>query len=677
MRLVNKPHPSDIPVIVEIDDESLEKFGQWPWPRYLLSDLIEKILASDAAAVGLDILLSEPDRSSPYFLQKSLKDRSGNMLNLENIPDEYLDNDAWLASVMKDKPVVIGAFGIFASGKTSRELPKGAGIVEMTPPGAPDPKDTITRINGLIAPLPVFSNAAPIGIFNAQVEEDGVIRSIPLLVQTDNQVYPALSLRTLMSALGSNTLILNSDENGLSSLQLGGITIPLSYNGLFRPLFSGPRRTFPYYKASDVLEGKVGPQELKDRMVFVGASSIGLQDVRATPLDSFIPGVEVHANLIDNMISGKHVSLLPWNQELQAGLIILSAILSLALFSLLPAAGYAFISPALIVAWLFGSFTFFDHGLFISPVYAVLAEILTGFFVIPVRLRREQKAKMRIKGAFSHYVAPEVVNRIAENGAKALSGESRNVTVLFTDVRNFSSISENMKPDQLVRLLNRYFTPMTASVISHEGTLDKFIGDALMAFWNAPLDVDLHQKKAVLAALDMHKVLKTLRPQFLREFGAEIKIGAGIHSGVVQVGNMGSNDLLNYTCIGDTVNVASRLEGICKHYGADIIVSSMVMANCPDLYFRKLDKIRVKGISRPLEIYTPIIKDIDEAIEHQWKSALDLYFTGEFAKAIQIFEKLQNIEDLKKAASLFIARGNTLLDNPPEVWEGVWTYTSK
>lgn len=680
MRLEEKGAPHPAPVIVEIDDKSLARLGQWPWPRVLLGDLVEKLLADGAAAVALDILLVEPDRSSPAFLGASLKERLGIDLDLGAVPPEYLDNDRYFSDLIRGKPVVLGAFATFAGADRLPEaLPRGAGVAEKTPPGAPDPREGMTTARGLVVPMEIFSGAAPVGLINTAMPEDGVVRSLPLLVRAGDQIYPSLSLRALLAAQGQGTLRLDSDADGLARVQAGGVRVPVAPDGSFRPVFQGPARTYPYYSAADVLDGSVGEKELGGRVVFIGASATGLLDLRATPLDPVMPGVEVHATLVDNMLTGRHVSIPPYTTGVQVLAVALSACLSALIFGVLPAAACAPLAVAVAGCWLAASWLLFRDGVFLTPIYAIMATVLMGALVLPLRFRREQKAKKHIKQAFSHYVAPEVVNRIAANGTRALAGESREVSVLFTDVRGFTAISENMEPGRLVRLLNSYFTPMTACVTAREGTLDKFIGDALMAFWNAPLDVAGHQQKAVLAALDMQHRLEALRPQFLKDFGVEVRIGAGIHAGTVQVGNMGSRDLLNYTCIGDTVNLASRLEGLCKRYGAGIVVSSAVVTACEGLHFRPLDRIRVKGSSRPLEIFTPQdpAEEPDMQAGREWQDALDAYFHGDFAGAERLFATLLSVDGMATAAKLFRERCARLRENPPGAWDGVWTYSTK
>ena len=679
MRLSEREAPDPVCAIVEIDDKSLEKLGQRPWPRTLLADLIKRILDAGALAVGLDVLFAEPDRTSPAFLKANMEERYGITVTINGIPAELFDNDQYFSNVIKGKPVVIGAYATFSEGRMPDDLPRSTGIVELSAAGAPKPRESLVKTNGLLLPLKIFSDAAPVGIINADVNEDGVIRSVPLLTRAANNIYAALSLRTLMAAQATGTLRMQADTGGLELLGTGDISIPVETDGSFRPVYMGAARTYPYFSAADVLEGTVGEKELGGRIIFIGASAVGLLDIRSTPLDPVMPGVEVHATLVDNFLSGRHVSIPSYAALVQAIGIFLSAIVSFALFSFLPVTLYAFGAVVLICSCLWCSWRLFLDGLFITPIYALLATILMGALIIPLRFWREQRAKRKIKAAFSHYVAPEVVNRIAADGTKALTGQSRKVSVLFTDVRNFTTISEKMEPDQLVRLLNSYFTPMTECVIARDGTLDKFIGDALMAFWNAPLEVEFHQQKAVLAALDMQKKLTELRSRFMREFGVAIKIGAGIHCGIVQVGNMGSSDLLNYTCIGDNVNLASRLEGLTKHYGVGIIVSSAVMAQCSGLRFRQLDRIRVKGSSRPLEIYTPLDPGSkpDTDFEQRWQNAMQAYFIGDFAKASSMFEKIMHRHGESAAVSLFIERCACLQGRSRDSWDGVWTYNFK
>lgn len=674
IKLAKKPDPHPALAIVDIDEKSLASHGQWPWPRTILAELVSKILDSGALAIGLDMLLSEPDRSSPAYLRESLKDHYGFNIDITGIPPELMDNDLFFSNALKDMPIILGAFALFDEERLPDSLPKPLGAVDLKSDGAPNPRNNLKETNGLLLPLQKFTDQASIGIINANVPDDGVIRSVPLLARAKNNLYAALSLRALMAAQGNSTLLLESGLDGLKGLKSIDVDIPVEPDGSFRPFYMGPARTYPYISATDILDGNIDREQLKDRIIFIGSSASGLLDMRSTPLDPAMPGVEVHATIVDNILSGLKISIPANIAGLQILAIVFSACIAYFIFFHLSAIISVLSSLVLFAFYLWGSWRYFTQGEFISPVYAILATVLMGILIVPLRFRQEQKSKKLIKSAFSHYVSPEAVNRIVSEGPSALSGQSRELSVLFTDVRNFTTISEKMEPGELVKLLNSYFTPMTNCVIKREGTLDKFIGDALMAFWNAPLDVKRHQEKAVLAALDMQKALDRLRPQFIAEFGVKISIGAGIHCGIAQVGNMGSDDLLNYTCIGDNVNLASRLESLTKRYGVGIIVSSAVKDQCETVEFRHLDRIRVKGSSRPMDIYTPLDGEIDENMEQLWQKALAAYFNGDFKQSILLFKEISGFE---VAVSLFVERCSHFLANRPESWDGVWTYDSK
>lgn len=673
-------HPA--PVIVDIDEASLAALGQWPWPRYLLADLVEKVTDAGAAAVGLDMLQREPDRSSPALIRDQLAERFGARLDLDALPPELLDNDRHFSAVIAGRPVALGAFAQFgAQGSIPPELPQATGLAEKTPPGAPSPHDTVVRASGLLLPLPCFSDAAPIGIINAGLDADGVIRAVPLLVRAGDKIYANLALRTLMRAMGKSSLRLVSAQDGLAELGVGTLRVPVGRDGTFMPVFRGRHGSYPYYSAADVLSGSISAQELQGRIVFVGSSATGLLDIRATPFDPATPGVEVHATIVDNILNGESMHKPANAQGLQILGIALSGLLAALLFGLLPATAYVPLILLLLGGCLWGSWHLFGQGIFLSPVYVAATVLLTAAGILPARFWREEKGRRQLKRAFSRYVSPEVVSRIAARGGEPFAGEQKEVSIMFTDVRGFTSLSEKLAPAQVVRLLNRYFTPMTACVKEHEGTLDKFIGDALMAFWNAPLDVRDHPRKAVLAALAMHRRLDELRPEFQREFGVEVRMGAGIHTGPAHVGNMGSAELLDYTCIGDSVNLASRLEGMCKRYGAGIVVSADTAAACGEsLRFRRLDSIRVKGKTRPVDIFTPLDPECpwSEEVEKTWNEALNVYTRGDFTEAEQRFIFLaKRRPELSIPAGLYLKRCRILLASPPGDWDGVWTFDDK
>lgn len=675
--------PSRIPVIVDIDEASLARYGQWPWPRYLVARLLENLTRKGAACVALDILLAEPDRSSPKLLQQQLRRDFGAELELSGLPPQLADNDALLAETLAHSPSVLGMFMQFGQGlPLPAPLPRATGLAEQTPAGAPRPRDTVLRATSALLPLPMFSNAAPVGAINVAPGADGVVREIPLLYGLGENIYANLSLRALMRGLGVQTMILRSGPQGLAEIRVGPYAVPVSPEGLMRVPFKGPRGVYAYYNAADILENRVPRENLEGRVIFVGTSAAGLRDIRATPFDPVYPGVEVHAAVVDAILSHDYIVEPESTPGLQALGILLAGLAAALACSFARAFIYAPVCLLLAAGALGASLQLFAAGQFISPLYIMLTILAQGICILPVRFWQEEKQKRVLRRAFSRYVAPEVVARIAERQGDILAGEEREVTVLFTDVRGFTDLSEKLAPQQVVALLNRYFTPMTACVRDSKGTLDKFIGDAIMAFWNAPLDVPDHARQAVAAAMRMQGLLQELNPLLEAEFGVRLRIGAGLHSGPVYVGNMGSQELLDYTCIGDTVNLASRLEGMCPRYGADIVVSGETAARCGTaFYFRPLDSIRVKGKSRPVGIFS--VHAQEEARRRQAefsaaRQALRLYAQGRFAAAGRMFDTLrESAPESKLLYELYSSRCAALGADPPEHWDGIWTFNSK
>lgn len=681
------PPPAEAPAIVDIDEKSLARYGQWPWPRYLVALLLDELTQSGAASVALDILLSEPDRSSPALLRQRLREDFGMELELRGLPPRLEDNDVLLAQALARSPAVLGVFMQFTEDMAaplpvSALLPRPTGLAEQAPAGAPAPRDTVPRASSALLPLPLFSEVAPVGAINAAPDSDGVVRQVPLLYRLGGNIYASLSLRALMRGLDAQSLILRSGAQGLTEIRVGPLAVPVTPQGRMRVPFKGPRGYYPYYSAADVLQGRVPSEKLEGRVVFVGSSAAGLQDIRATPFDAVYPGVEVHAAVVDAILNQDHI-LTPDNTPgIQALGILLAGLTTAVMCSLTRAAIYGPACLLLAGGTLWGSICLFSQGVFLSPLYIILTILAQGLCILPVRFWQEEKQKRMLRRAFSRYVAPEVVARIATREGDILAGEQREVSVLFTDVRGFTSLSERLEPQQVVALLNRYFTPMTACVRDSGGTLDKFIGDAIMAFWNAPLDVPDHPLRAVKAAMRMQRLLQELNPALETEFGVRLRIGAGLHCGPVYVGNMGSQDLLDYTCIGDTVNLTSRLEGMCARYGVEVVVSGAMAERCGQaFYFRALDSIRVKGKSRPVTIFS--VHEHEEAQRRQAefttaREALRLYVEGDFAAALRLFDSLrENAPESTLLYQLYSGRCTSLRAAPPKNWDGIWTFDSK
>jgi len=673
--------PSPVPVIVDIDEASIARYGQWPWPRYLMAELLDCLEAAEVAAIGFDIMFAEEDRSSPHVLRRYLKRDMDVELPLRDLPGEFWDYDALMGASLTEKPAVLGFYARFGGEAVERTLPPTVGIISRNKPGALPFDHYLMRASDVSLPLPVLYEQAAVGFINVAPGLDGIIRRVPLLIRAGDAVYPSLALRTLMRGMGVETLIVTSGPGGLETIRVGNNTIPVTPEGFILVPFQGGSGTYRYVSAGDVLAGKADMALLRDKVIFVGTSAPGLMDLRTTPFARVLPGVEVHAAVVDAILTQNAIVPPAWTPGAQVSAIFLFGALAAAAFGL--ARPSVYISLALLLVGFAVSMAVyaFTHGVFLSPLYAVLTVGTQGFVLLFLRFFQEERQKLVLRNAFSHYVSPDIVNKIIRQRGNLFAGEEREVTVLFTDIRGFTSISENLDPQQVVSLLNRYFTPMTALVREQKGTLDKFMGDALMAFWNAPLDVPEHAARAVATALAMRKTLGVLNAEIRDEFGVSIRIGAGIHTGTAYVGNMGSDDLINYTLIGDTVNLASRLEGLCVQYGVDIIISENVMQQCGgDFAFQYVDTLRVKGKQRPVGVYLPMSREeYEERREelHAWDAAREPYNAGRFTLAAEAFAGLRNRFPGIRLYELYEERARNLAAAPVTDWDGVWNVAQK
>ena len=685
------PPKTPVPIIVDLDEASLEAYGQWPWPRVLVADMIRRLQENGVAAVGLDILLSEPDRSSPLAVRERLEALTGNALSFGSVPAEFLDYDRYLAERLNET-TVLGMrlqYGP-ASGVAEPALPKPVTVVlRKTPDAAPFDAHMPKATTATVA-LPVLLAAAPSGSLDITPEYDGVVRRMPLVSICRDKVYATLALRCLMAAMKRNNLVLSAGPDGLYSVRAGDFTVPVSPDGTALLPFRGGGRTFPYYSAKDILDGTVAPEKLAGRIAFVGTSAPGLLDMRVTPFDRGIAGVEIHATLLDAMLSSDFIHVPAWMPGAQALAICLTGFVSALAFGFARPRVYLPVGIVLTGAAVYASIHLFGQGVYFSPLYVTGLILLTGSVLLMLRFWQEETQKRVLRGAFSRYVAPEVVERITRLEGNIFEGEERELTIMFTDIRGFTTLSEKLAPQDIVQLLNRYFTPMTAIVRRNRGTLDKFIGDALMAFWNAPLNVPGHAALAVKSALAMHRELEGINRGLRADFGVELRMGAGLHTGKAYVGNMGSEELVNYTLIGDNVNLASRLEGLCGTFGVRIAASAETRDSAlaatdqwgpegPPV-FQPLDTLRVKGKSQPVSVFAVLTSEEGRAREKELRDhsgAFAAYQAGDFAKAASGFADLAAAYPDVGMYRIFSERLERLNAAPPEDWDGVWTMTGK
>ncbi|MEF3696574.1 CHASE2 domain-containing protein [Desulfolutivibrio sp.] len=693
MRRELKAAPSGLPVVVDLDEKSLAAYGQWPWPRFRVALLLARLKAAGVLAVGIDIVFAEADRTSPETMRRMFREELKLDVAFDGLPHALGDYDAVLAGVLRDGPYILGYYLDFEPRPDNPASPgcalpalKASAVIA---PGARPVLDYLPNSRGAVCPLPVLLAAAPgAGFFNTIPDPDNIVRRSPMLLGYGETVLPSLSLATTMLALGIKNAVVRVDQGGVAALTLPlpdgqKRIIPLDGYGRVLVNYRGPGGTFPHVSAADVLSGTADPQALSGKIAFFGASAAGLRDLRATPLDRAMPGVEVHATLADMIVTGDFLLRPDWAPGIEVCATLAVGLLSAALLAWTRAKYLLAPFAALALAMWFGSAQALSVHRFILSPFSPLLALFANFMALTfLKFWREERQKRFIHAAFSHYLPPAVVNDlVASPDRLTLTGEEREVTVLFSDVRGFTTMSEKLTPTQVVDLLHRYLTPMTGIITGHMGTLDKFIGDAVMAFWNAPLPVPGHQAKALAAAMAMHEELDRLNVGFAETYGLRIDIGVGLHAGMARVGNFGSEDLFDYTVIGDTVNLCSRLEGLTKYYRKKILVTDAIAAAAPDdIFFQEVDRVRVKGKAEPVTIFAPLTRQEYESRAGELKksaAALALYRAGRFPEALSAYETLAAAHP-DAIHAIQAERCRALAAAPPEgPWDGVFKHTTK
>lgn len=680
-------------VIVDIDEKSLAEEGRWPWGRDKLAALLDRLFDQyHVAVVGFDVVFAEKDESSglkvlEQLSQKELKNLPQFQASLEQLRPQ-LDHDNIFAKKLASRPVVLGYYFTSNEDRVSGLLP-----VPTFPKGSFTGSNTaFISATGYGANLPEFQKAAhSAGHFNPLTDFDGVARRVPMLMEYRGAFYESLSLAVFRTLSGDSAIQAVFEEgagnigDSLEWLRVGKLRIPVDENISALVPYRGKQGSFPYVSATDVLHGRISAQELVGAIVLVGTTAPGLMDLRSTPVGAVYPGVEVQANLIAGMLDR--------NIKQKPAFIMGAEITEMLLLGLLLAFTLPLLSPvkasltalAALLLVIGINLSLWQSGNMVMPLAAAMLMIIAlfmlsmsyGFFV-------ESRAKRQITGLFGQYVPPELVDEMSENpGNFTMEGESREMTVLFSDVRGFTTISEGLSPKELSRLMNEYMTPMTHIIQKHRGTIDKYIGDAIMAFWGAPLADPDHSRHALLAAMEMQQMLMQLREQFKTKGWPEICIGVGINTGTMSVGNMGSEFRMAYTVMGDAVNLASRLESITKQYGVGIIVGENTQKAVPDVVFRELDRVRVKGKDEPVAIYEPLgaAGQVDKTTLDELKlfqQVLKLYRALDWDLAEMQLLNLQQSSPECALYRLYLERISYFRDHPPDVeWDGVFTFTTK
>ena len=692
-------------VIVDFDEKSLAKYGQFPWSRHLMAKLVDRLNDANIAAIGFDILFAEPDRASPKSVIESLQALEYTIPETASVDLAKIDFDQIFAKSIAKAPVVLGQFASREATVLSEERANETSVKAML---GGDATPLLVRFGGITHNLPILEQAANFrGLLSLSDEIDDVVRRVPMVSQVGDVPKPALSLEMLRLALGSNMLMLKSDPSGIraATLLVRGkhIDVPTDSHAQIWVYFAKPDRfNTPdnsgrmYVSASDILDGHYPAEKLAGRMAIFGTSAAGLVDLRSTPVNPRLPGVEVHANIIENILAQDFLQYPAWMMLIE--LVVFSVGLILATFLLLRASPW--ISVLVLLVFVGGSagaslYLYQVEKIFFDASFPILS--MFGLYGVMTfwRFRQNALEKQQVRSAFGQYLSPALVEQLAEDPSKlALGGERKEMTLLFCDVRGFTSISEAYRddPEGLTKLINRLLTPLTEVILRHQGTVDKYMGDCIMAFWNAPIATPDHAALALRSAREMLAALAELNDTLAQEAESEdrtakeIHIGIGINSGSVVVGNMGSEQRFDYSVLGDAVNLAARLEGQSKNYGVGTVIgedSRALLSESEQACLFELDLIMVKGKARAVRIFTSLLGISSEqrqsAMVHQ--QVFLLAYRGmqwdEAERLAKVGADLNIIETQGYYACMLERIAEYRKNPPPRDWDGVLIATEK
>jgi adenylate cyclase len=677
--------------IIDIDEASLAKLGQFPWPRTRIADLITNLTKLGAVVIAFDIVFSEPDRLNPDVAADTFRDLDeATREKLRALPS----NDQVLADAMRRSRVVLGESGL---PQVQSEFDKSLPLTGLAMLGE-EPQQFMLDWPGLLRNVPVLEAAAAgRGLFTIRPERDGIVRRVPMMMQAQGATMPSLSFEMLRVATGTDTIFIKADQAGIMSIGVKGFQVPTDRNGQLWVHFAlgDPSIFIP---AVDVLEGRVAPEKIKGKLVLIGTSAVGLNDNKTTPVSPVMPGVEIHAQVIESALTRAVLSQPNYGIAVEFCAAMLFGILVIAFAPLfgpitLVAVGALFATLLIGTSWYF----YTQQRLLIDFTYPLLSTTSIYLTLIFTSFVREQAQRRQIRSAFGQYLSPALVEQLAQSPEKlVLGGEEREMTIMFSDMRGFTSISESYKndPQGLTALMNRFLTPLTNAILDRKGTIDKYMGDAIMAFWNAPLDDGAHQVNACEAALDMLERVDALNQE--RRIEAEeadrpfipLNVGVGLNTGTCVVGNMGSDMRFDYSVFGDSVNLASRLEGQSKEYGFPIIVGSRTALAAKEKFaILELDFIMVKGKKEPEVIYAIAGRE-DTAHSARFQRLRNLtiemlacYRNRDWEGALAAIERGRRTDEarsLELLYNLYEARILGYQENPPpEDWNGAYALLTK
>ena len=626
-------------MIVDVDEKSLAALGQWPWSRDKVATILDNLTEAGVGIIGLDMVFAEKDRSSPTNIAKEAG------LGRENLADF----DKILAESLGRTPTITGFVFNFEHA-IQHETPSINAIFIQEGKGK---DEALLTAQGITSNIEVLQQSAySSGSFNTFPDKDGVVRYVPLLFSYEDSIYPSLSFEMIRVMLGEKKVRIVYDENGVSSVKVGALDIPTDAEGRLFINYRGGAKKYRYVSALDIYHDSFNKEDFEGAIVLVGTSAAGLLDLRSTPFDSTYPGVEVHANVIDNIINDDMLSAPSYAR----GVDIVAIFLSIMIVSLILSFATPLISFGLVLGFLMLQTSvyykmLFEEHLLLNFAYPLLSALLTVFALTFIKIYQENRQKEMISDKFSKKVSPQVAAKLLKNSKNVFEATETEVSIFFSDIRNFTTISEGFEnPKALIEYLNTYMSPMSDIIIAHEGTIDKYIGDAIMAYWNAPLEVRNHADKAVCAAIKQIEALDGLNETLKEKSYPPIMIGIGIHTGKAIVGEMGSEGRSDYTVIGDSINLGSRIEGLCKPYGAKILISEATKAALVNPYkLRVIDRVQVKGKEEAVTIYAVFgegeFTQEESVLERLYEEARKQYNEANFKEAYSLFFKAFEMRD--------------------------------
>lgn len=692
-------------VIINLDDESLKKIGQWPWPRNILAEIIAALDDMGAKVIAFDGVLAEPDRSSPRYILQQLP-QGEKFAPLREQIHSLGDHDEILADAIKKSAIFVAGF-THSTYSQDPQVPYLSKSILISPKYRDIFLENAQGFNRAATFLPVLERAAAgNGSFMAVPDADGVLRKSGMVFSDGKNLYPSLSLevmrilsqdKKLTIKLGKNPAYNPNSISTNYSIIIGDYTVPVEQDGIlwiYYRVFD--ERSDDYISAYKVLSAEhrdYVANLVKNKIVFFGSSAEGLKDLRSTAIEPFQPGVEIHANIVEQILQNKFLLRPNITFFAEANFILVVGLIVVVLAPFIHIALLAFVTLGLMALAIFGALVgYTDYGVLFDPFYpsaCVFMIFVTSTFLNYLRAESE---RLRVRDAFGLYISPDFMKELTSDPKKLkLGGEIKDLSVMFTDIRDFTSISEGLTPEELIQLMNDFLTPMSDLVMQNKGTIDKYIGDAMMAFWNAPLNDPDHARHACLAALAMQKILEPINEN-IRQRAVEknkpptlLKVGIGINTGPCAVGNMGSRQRFAYSALGDTVNTASRLESQTKTYGCSTLIGEPTWQHVQDMACLEADLIKVKGKTKPMRIFMLLGDEITsrnqdfQALKKLHGLMLAAYQKGDFQTAFEMMKKCQdlNYASVEKLYELYATRIIEMLKSPPKNWDGVYVAEHK